>query len=426
MTRRAADSSAEGTGTASDGFETESSGLASARDWFDRKVLGENKLPLDLRSQIESPQFRHNAANPLPVDVLVVDEASMVDLPLMAKLVDAVPPSARLILLGDPDQLVSVELGSVLGDVCAAARAGVRSQAATDALRAAGADCPDGEGARRSLTDVHVHLEHTWRYGDDSGIKAIATAIQANEGARVVALLDGETHQDVVRVDPPTSQHGWEKMLRGSLVERYTPAVTATAPEPALEALGAFRVLCAHRRGIRGVARVNDSVEAWLQDAGKIRAKELWYPGRPVMITRTDRTLKLRNGDVGIVGVDPDDPTGRLAWFPGERDPALRRFRTAALPEHDTVYATTVHKAQGSEYDEVLVILPDKRSPVVTRELLYTAVTRARSRVRVLGSAAVIEAAVGVTIERMTGLRQKLAAAPQPVVTPEPPIRTGP
>ena len=188
-------------------------------------------------------------------------------------------------------------------------------------------------------------------------------------------------------------------------MDRYGPAVTAKTAAEALKQLASFRVLCAHRSGVRGVSRLNREVENWLVSGGKIAVDQEWYAGRPIMIRRNDRTLKLRNGDVGVI-VDG------LAWFPGEQEGDLRSFRPAALPEHTTVYATTVHKGQGSEYEEVLVVLPDKRSPVVTRELLYTAVTRASGRVTVLGSADVIREAVGVTIERMTGLRAKLSRTP--------------
>ena len=167
----------------------------------------------------------------------------MVDLPLMAKLVDAVPEDPRLILLGDPDQLVSVERGSVLGDLCKASKA----------------------------ADVHTHLEYTWRYPAHSGIKALAEASQADDGPGVVALLDGAEFSDISRLEPPTSVRGIESLLRKRLVSHYGPAVTAKEPGKDLEALDSFRVLCAHRRGIREVERLNQDVQDWLVDAAKIR-----------------------------------------------------------------------------------------------------------------------------------------------------------
>ena len=198
-----------------------------------------------------------------------------------------------------------------------------------------------------------------------------------------------------------------EGLLEKDLVARYRPVVTATDPTVALQALASFRVLCAHRRGAWGVQRLNGEVETWLAEAGHIRPEEPWYPGRPVLVTRNDPTLGLRNGDVGIVLADPDAPEARKVWFMGEQG-TLRWFRPGALPDHDTVYTTTVHKAQGSEYDDVLVILPRKRSGVVTRELLYTAVTRAKKSARVLGDPAVITGAVETTIQRMSGLQARL------------------
>ncbi len=356
-----------------------------------------------------SPRFRHDADNPLAVDVLVVDEASMVDLPTMTKLVEAVPPHARLILLGDPDQLVSVELGSVLGDVCAAARSGSRTSGFDATLQALGASPPEGPTVAGSprLADVHTHLLHTWRYGSTSGIRKVAVAIQQERAPEVLRLLDDPAVDDVSRLEPPASARGLRGLLEKDLVARYRPVVTATDPTVALQALASFRVLCAHRRGAWGVQRLNGEVETWLAEAGHIRPEEPWYPGRPVLVTRNDPTLGLRNGDVGIVLADPDAPEARKVWFMGEQG-TLRWFRPGALPDHDTVYTTTVHKAQGSEYDDVLVILPRKRSGVVTRELLYTAVTRAKKSARVLGDPAVITGAVDTTIQRMSGLQARL------------------
>lgn len=329
------------------------------------------------------PRFRHGRDNPLPLDVLVVDEASMAPLPLMAKLLEAVPTGARTILLGDPNQLVSVEAGSVLGDLCRAADAGAAPLA----------------GAR-------VHLEHVWRYDERSGLGRFARAVVADDADAALAALHDPSAPDLEQhvLDHP-------KQLEPLLVELVVPAfagLAGAAPAEALQALERCRVLCAHREGARGVGRVNAIVEAGLGTRGCITPTEPWYPGRPVLVTRNAGDLGLYNGDTGVILADPSREGGRLAWFPSVSGP--RRFGPAGLPEHETVYATTIHKSQGSEFAEVVVVLPEHDSPLLTRELLYTAVTRAAERVRLVGSNDVIRSAIRRRTERRTGLVAKLCA----------------
>jgi exodeoxyribonuclease V alpha subunit len=367
-------------------------GKAAARLTESIRDTVEQWIPKDLRQDIpteastihralrwiwNTPRFRHDADNPLPVDVVVVDEASMVDLPLMAKLVDAVPDSARLILLGDPDQLVSVELGSVLGDICAAAPA---------------------------LDGAVVHLEHTWRYPPDSGIHALAQAIHRGDADRALAVLADPAHPDVERLDVSAGPAAFDARLRDLALHGYRPAVTATEPQAALRALRAFRVLCAHRQGLRGVARLNREIEAWLASAGLVEPDQPWYAGRPILVTHNDNRLQLYNGDVGVI---LPLAGSRRAFFDGG-DAGLRDFNPALIPSHDTVFATTVHKGQGSEYDHVVTVLPDEPGRLVTRELLYTAVTRARTRVTVLGSSEVVAAGVAAQVVRMSGFADGL------------------
>ena len=304
--------------------------------------------------------WRHHAGNPVPADLVVVDEASMIDLPTMARLVDAVRPDARLVLLGDPDQLASVEVGAVLGDLRGAAVPGR----------------PPDRGAavpgRPSLGDSFVRLTRTYRYGEDSGIRALAEAINAGD---VAAALAAFGRPDLERLPD----------LRDRAVERYSSNAD-------------FRVLAAHRRGRRGVERLNRDLEAWLAEAGHVDCGDEFYDGRPVMVLQNDPQTRLFNGDVGVCRA------GRV-WFDDGRS-----VHPAALPEHETVYAMTVHKAQGSEFDEVVVVLPDEPSPLLTRELLYTAVTRARKRVALVGSEDVLAAAIATPVERTSGLRRALAA----------------
>ena len=348
---------------------------------------------------------RHDANRPLRADVVVVDEASMVDLPLMACLMDALRPGARLILLGDPDQLVSVEMGAVLGDVRRSA-SGPKSSALQADLAAAGAALePAGVGSATGplLADSLVTLEHTWRYGPDSGIAALARAVNAGEASAALAVFEA-ADGDVERVETPEGG-GWRALfalLRPRIVRAYRAVVTETDPALALVALRSFRVLCAHRRGVRGVQTLNRVIEEWLAKEGLIDPQGQHYRGRPILVGRNDPRHGLFNGDVGILLPDPPRGGGLRAWFEGP-DGTVRGVGLAVLPEHATVFATTVHKSQGSEYSEVLVVLPDRPSPLLTRELLYTAVTRATTKVTVVGAAERITEAVERPVERMSG-----------------------
>jgi exodeoxyribonuclease V alpha subunit len=315
-----------------------------------------------------TPRFRRHAQAPLSADVLVVDEASMVALPLMCKLMEAVRPDARVVLLGDADQLVSVELGSVLGDITAASG-------------------PVGASV--------VRLTHTWRYPANSGIQAMAQAIVGGDGEALLEALADPKLSDVTQL-PAAGRAERLGQIQDAVQAGYGPLAEAADVPSAVAALGRYRLLCAHRHGAWGVERLNPLVEGWLADA-------LPEGRRALMVTKNDRQLALNNGDVGVV--DVADGLAQ-AWF--ETATGHRSVPVAMLPAHASLYATTVHKSQGSEYDQVTLLLPPEASPVVTRELLYTAVTRATKRVTVLGQASVISAGVERQVKRMSGLRGAL------------------
>jgi len=341
----------------------------------------------------DAARFRHDADNPLPFDVVAVDEASMVDLALMARLFQAVPSSARLILLGDKDQLASVEAGAVLGDICSAA-------AILEAEHGASAS-PE---RCSTLADCVVQLKRNYRFGQHSAIYRLSLAI--NEGHTEDALqilrnCGGSAAADLVSA--PLPRRGELKAaLRERVIAGFSEFVQAPDPLAALAALARFRILCVLREGPFGVAGLNDLTEEILEEAGLIRPPSQWYAHRPVMITRNDYNLKLFNGDIGIFL--PDGDSGELrAFFPGP-DNTLRKFLPLRLPEHETAYAMTVHKSQGSEFDRVLFILPDRESPVLSRELLYTGITRARTGVELWFDEKVFRAALVRRVTRSSGL----------------------
>ena len=354
-----------------------------------------------LGARFGSPYFRHNRHNPLPLDVLVVDEASMVDLALIAKLVDALPKTARLVLLGDKDQLASVEAGSVLGDICSGKEVNEFSGEFVAKLAEAGfAGVSVGAGG---LGDSIVLLEKSYRFDTAGSIGKLAQAVNRGDGEAAVTVLRDDDHEDL-------ALHAWQSegslsRLKDTVRTGFLTYLEAETPEVALPAFNRFRILCAHRRGRFGVEGMNDWVEGVLAEAGLISRDSYWYRSRPVMITRNPPVLHLYNGDIGITM--PDD-TGRLRVFFAGADGSLRSFAPARIPEHETAFAVTVHKSQGSEFESVALLLPERVSPVLSRELVYTAITRARKRFALWGEEDVLREAVTRRVSRASGLRALL------------------
>lgn len=354
-------------------------------------------------------RFQHDAESPLAADVVIVDEASMVDLALMVHLVEAVPPEARLILLGDRDQLASVDAGAVLGDLCdAGARVGPSRElsARLAALTGEAASAPPGGARERpGIGDSIVHLTTSYRYRARSGIGALARAIHDGDGPSARAILTSGDHDDIALRPLLTAESA---ALRATIVGGFRPYLELVTPARRFEAFSRFRILCAHRRGPYGIAFTNELVERVLAEAGLLRPMGLRYPGRPVLVTVNDYDARLFNGDVGML-LEDDASRGLIRAFFPAADGSIRKLSAARLPAHETAFAMTVHKSQGSEFDEVVVLLPEALSPILTRELLYTAVTRARQRVTIFGSAAMVVEAVARRVERASGLDRALS-----------------
>jgi exodeoxyribonuclease V alpha subunit len=358
-------------------------------------------------------RFRHHRLNRLAHDVVVVDETSMVSLSLMARLVEAVRSDARLILVGDPEQLASVEAGAVLGDLVGPAVQGLRMRSpAREALAAvvgAEASSAVGDGTPRTpIGDGIVVLRRVHRFG--GGIARLAEAIQVGDPSGVMGILEG-SHDDVrwlpveITADGATGSLGPVRTAAVAAGRQVTEAARGGRATDAIRALGTFRLLCAHRRGPAGVSAWMTQVERWLSDEIDGFAGEgVWYAGRPLLVTANDYSLRLYNGDTGVV---VNGGAGRVvAAF--ERHGGVVEVSPTRLASIDTVYAMTVHKAQGSQFDTVAVLLPDPDSPILTRELLYTAVTRARRQVIVAGTEQAIGTAVSRPIARSSGLRERL------------------
>lgn len=401
-----------------------------------------------LGSRPDTRHFTHHAGNLLALDVLVVDEASMIDLEMMSCLLDALPASARLIMLGDKDQLASVDAGAVLGDLCGAAEAGHYSAETLAWLSAVTGERVQAEGLQPAvgqgdpLAQQTVMLRYSRRFDGNRGIGRLARLVNQKQASEARALL-GEQTQQLFNLQLTRSQNsaltqlivdghpaaegsppGYRQYLE--LMQRQRPPADSAWNSPAwpqwagrvLEAFDAFRVLCALRLGHWGVEGLNQLIAAELLRQQLISCDHGWYEGRPVLITRNDYSLGLMNGDIGIaLHVPTTDGSLRLrVAFPrNDGSGGVRFVLPSRLAEVETVYAMTVHKSQGSEFIHTALVLPDAPNPILTKELLYTGITRARQWFSLVESAAgVFEGAVGKNVQRLSGLALQLRTALEP------------
>ncbi len=352
----------------------------------------------------DSPRFRHHADNPLPFDVVVVDEASMIDLPLMAKLVEAISEGTRLILLGDPDQLPSVEAGDVLSAILRASGDGQGTRAddarALKPLLAPASLLP--EAPPSAFAGRRVQLQRGYRQTATLDLAPLATAVRRGDSDGALRLLRDQSlagvgfHEDVL--DPLSVQ-------REHLLGHWQALGETADPAQALAQASRLRVLTALREGPQGARGLNHRIETLL--AG---ANAGYFHGRLLLVTENSYRHRLFNGDIGIC---LRDATGAIvAWFAGDDLAQPRAFHPAALPAHESAFAMTVHKAQGSEFDEVWLQLPRHDARVLSRELVYTGLTRARQRLHLAGPADVLEKALHRHASRMSGLAWRLGAEP--------------
>jgi exodeoxyribonuclease V alpha subunit len=392
--------------------------IKHAKEKLDCRYEVKDALPAEastihrmLKTLPGSPYFRHNAENPLLADVVVVDEASMVDLALMSKLVQAIPDHARLILMGDKDQLASVEAGSVLGDICN--RDDVHrfsegfcykvNELAGENL---GTECKLPKD-RTGLLDCIVCLKKSYRFEENSGIGGLSRAINQGDPDQPVYRLKRSENKGIIWKEI-LSQKNLLQALAKRVIQGYSEYLETADPSRALDLFNRFKILCAVKIGPFGVDAVNTFAEQVLSQEGLINPGNLWYRGRPILITRNDYNLGLFNGDIGIIMPVPGSDSNDLYAFFSGTSGEPKRFLPHRLPEHETVYAMTVHKSQGSEFDNVILVLPDKDYPVLTRELIYTGVTRARQNVSIWGNESVLRASISRQIERTSGLRDAL------------------
>lgn len=340
----------------------------------------------------------------LDADVVVVDEASMADLELMAALARSLKEESRLVLLGDKNQLASVQAGYVLGDICDTGVSHPYSDAFASLVHGAtGGHLPGGNAP--GIQDSIVELTRTYRFEEGSPIAKVASSVKEGDGVTALGILrePGGANVSWRRLPSPEGLGG---LLRDEVIRGYGPFLRERDPVERLRLFDTFRILCAVREGPYGVQALNRIVERVLASEGLIDPVDQFYENRPVLITENDYTVSLFNGEVGVVARGDE---GVRVCFPGPRGEA-RMVSTTRLPAHETAFAMTVHKSQGSEFDHVLVILPDRDIPLLTRELVYTAVTRARLSVTLWGVEEVFVQAVSRATMRVSGLRERLWA----------------
>jgi len=361
-----------------------------------------------------SPYFYHNAENPLTADIVVVDEVSMVDLALMSKLLSAVKNDARIILIGDKDQLASVEAGFVMADICDKDNIHLFSEyfyqqfekLTQCKMEVSSKQLKDNPG----LYDCMVVLKKSYRFTDASGIGECGRAVNNGKFNETFSIL--KNHPDQINWKKVSGPNDLSIALPKEVVNGYSDYLNCRDPYRALELFSRFRILCAVKFGASGVIEINKLAEEILNQNGLIELDNIstypWYKGRPVLITRNDYSLELFNGDIGITMPEPDSESKDLYVYFSGVSGKPRRFLPHRLPEHETAYAMTVHKSQGSEFETVLLILPNQDYPVLTRELLYTGFTRAKNHISIWGREEIIKTGILRKINRNSGLKDAL------------------
>ncbi|MES2890744.1 MAG: exodeoxyribonuclease V subunit alpha [Bacteroidota bacterium] len=357
-----------------------------------------------LKTEFGSNRFKHNRENPLNADVVIVDESSMIDVALFARLLDAIGPTTRLILLGDKDQLASVEEGSLFGDLCEAQpelngftkeRAGlVNHFISGDELKLTGIANPIA--TTHPLFEHVIELRQSHRFKDTEGIGKFSKAIIQNNTALIESFFD-EGAGKQVHIDPAQSGN-----VFNSFIDGYEAYILESGIAEALQKFNQLRVLCAIREGEQGLYAINKKIEDTLQRRGLIRRTGEFYEHRPIMITSNNYELGLFNGDIGIIRKNEQGIL--MAWFE-DSEGKIKAVLPGYIAQAETVYAMTIHKSQGSEFTRVLIVLPEKGAVnLLTRELLYTGITRAREQLVIQGSKATVLRAAAEQVRRTSGI----------------------
>lgn len=385
--------------------------IHNQKDLFDKHL---NRIPQEtytlhrlLGTIPYPPFFRYNETNKLIADTVIIDEASMADLPMISRLIQALPSTARLILIGDMDQLASVNPGAVFADICTAGDISAFSESfCNGCLKATGEHIVPTSTHVSAMSDCLIKLQTNYRFSATSGIHTISQAINSGKTDVIGELLSTNRFDDISWKDLP-EPNALKEQLQNIVVNGFTPYLIESQIEDIFDRFRNFRILCANKAGPYGVVTLNRIVEKILSDKNLIFPQRTYYRGKPVIITQNDYHLNLFNGDMGIVLTDSD---GDLKVFFMNVDGRIRKIHPARLPAHETAFAMTVHKSQGSEFDQILLILSDRYSPIFTRELIYTGITRARKQAIICGKKDIFYKAVSEKIQRSSGLKHALVS----------------
>ncbi len=357
-----------------------------------------------------SSGFRHDEKKPLMADIFIIDEASMVSLALMSKLLQAIPLESRVILLGDKNQLSSVESGAVFGDISETGVVDSFSKEFMEEYRAVTGETnkieygKSGNEIFTALTDSIVELQHSYRFDASPGIGTISKTVNQGDAESAVDLFTSGNLKNISHQPLPKLEQ-FQSLLSIVVEKQLVQSFRAESVEDSFACHNRFKILCSHRQGDYGVTGINQMIEQLLIQKKVIGFEKSFYRGKPIIIKQNDYNLGLYNGDTGIIW---EDETGGLKAFFPEGGNQFKSYSLGRLPLHKSVYAMTIHESQGSEFDEILIVLPNIASPIFTRELLYTAITRAKRGVEIWASAETLKTAVAAKTHRQSGLQDVL------------------
>lgn len=365
-----------------------------------------------LKPTRKAPFFTYHKENPLPLDLLIIDEASMIDITLMYHILDAIPEHIQLIMLGDHEQLASVKAGSVLGDICNPNRLSTFSPSFIKTIISPCLSQPLSENCHSQsdipLTDCIISLKNSYRF--KGRISSCSIAVKDGKSEEAFRICSNLNDNSISWHDISETKN-MPLVFEQEIVEKWQEYLMAFLLEDKFQKLTEFRTLCVLRSGYFGVEQINTTIESILNKAGLLTPSIRWYENLPILITRNDYQMKLYNGDTGIFMPDKDDQGRLKAWFPDGAHNNRQTFRSIApsrLPDFEKAFAITIHKSQGTEFDSIQIILPDTISPILKREILYTGITRAKNHVSLYGSEAIFKHAIKTRTNRESGLRKKL------------------
>lgn len=384
----------------------------AARRLMESIEEGRKRLPKDLSAKVAIPEtaltvhkllgsdfrgssFKYHENNPLPYDLVIIDEASMLDINLWGRLTKAIASGTKLIVLGDKDQLASVEAGSILGDLCQG-RNSFSKETAKAVAKVTGGSVEIEENAP-SINDCIVFLTKSYRFEEGSGIQKLAESINKGDSEQVISLLEANKYPDIKWL--PNTPENISYITKAFGVHHYRKYADET-PQRMQKTANEKKILCAIRRSSVGVDSINNRIESEIKREAGFLQNEKWYHGRPIMATKNDPATRIKNGEIGLY-----DSKNSTIRFEGEQNPEISPAR---IQHYEPAFAITVHKSQGSEFEDVAILLPNEMNSILSKEILYTSVTRARRNTLVVANKEILKQTVEHSVHRKSGVKQKI------------------